>query len=178
MRSHRDVIAGLAVLVPVALVAACAGEVRTGPPPAAEPAPTTTTVHHPVDRSTAPSPFIVSYDGHALELGPHTYCNATECVDGVDLEPEPIGSPGEIRVEVTERGLAELDVQATDDVLPDGTMKEDADWSRLPAQPQGGGVWLVRPDAPAGDYLVSLSARGDSGDMVADLRWEIVDAAG
>ncbi|GAB3167738.1 hypothetical protein GCM10027059_29250 [Myceligenerans halotolerans] len=126
-----------------------------------------------------PSPFRVVYDGHELELGPYTYCYGNECADGFDPDPPSIGSPGEIHVQVTARDLDEFSVSSTDDLRPDGTANEDADWSVVPAEPEGDGWWVVRPDGPTGEYLLTLTARGDStGDMVADLRWEIPAGAG
>lgn len=187
MSPRRLVAAALTALVPSALVAGCAVPgPAVGPGPAvpaggreATPSPTTTTTHHPVGRDGAPSPFRVLTPGRELELGPSTYCTLRECVDGVDPDPPRIGGPEQLRVRVTERTFGDLTVHATDDVAPGGSFAEDADWSELPAEPLGDGVWLVRPDVPAGTYLVTLSARGDgTGDMVADLVWRIPGGGG
>lgn len=138
-----------------------------------------TTTHDVIGREGGPSPFRVVYDGQELELGPHTYCYTTECVDGFDSDPPSVGSPSAIHVQVTAEGLDGFDVLATDDVEADGMIEEDGDWTSLPAERQEDGWWLVTPELPAGEYRVMLTARGDgTGDMVADLWWEVAADAG
>jgi hypothetical protein len=179
MTSHRVVTALVAVVVPGLVVSACAGGARSAAPPAAVPSPTVTTSHAVVDRDGMPSPFRIVHEGHELELGPHTYCYTTECVDGWDENPPSVGSPGAIHVLVTTPEFDAFDAVATGDLGPDGTRAEDADWTGLKAEQQDDGWWLVTPDVPAGEYVVMLTARGEgAGSMVADLRWEIPANAG
>lgn len=164
----------IAVIAPVMMwLAACADPVAgpAGPPSASLPSPTATATHGAWSDGGGmeqPPPFQVRYGADVLELYAYTFCYRNGCVDGIDDDPPSVGSPNEIFVRVPVEAFDDLVVsQSADGDLCDGRRVE------AEAEHLGDGWWRVSPRGPAGEYRVSLFARGDgAGDMVADVWWE------
>ncbi len=162
-----------AVIAPVAiLLAACADPVAgpAGPPPVAVPSPTATSTHGAWENAgelDQPPPFEVRYGEEALVLYAYTFCYDNGCADGFDDDPPSIGSPSEILVHVPVADFDELIADQTRGGDQCGGRRVEADTESL-----GDGWWLVSPRGPAGEYRVSLFARGQAGDMVADVWWD------
>jgi hypothetical protein len=154
-------------------LAACATgydpiEPGPAPPSAVLPEPTVTITHGPRhDLSIEqPPPFRVRYGHTELHLNPTTYCYTGGCVDGVDDNPPSVGSPEELFVFVPVKQFDELIVSQVEGSDRCAGRNVEAE-----VTPLGDGWWSVRPRGPAGNYGVSLFARG-GGDMVADLLWQ------
>ncbi|GAA3942056.1 hypothetical protein [Microbacterium soli] len=149
------------LLAALALLAGCAAD----PGHAPGPAPTSTTQAGPV-HGAGPGPFIIRHDGAELRLMPHTFCSKGGCVDGVDPDPPSIGAPAELLVAFPDEGFDELiATQISDgDICTGRTVVAEV-------SDTGDGWWRVRPAGPAGDYRLSLFARGSAGDAAADLLW-------
>jgi hypothetical protein len=131
------------------------------------PAPTTTITsgrRHEGTGVEQPPPFQIRYGGTELHLQPVAYCT-NGCVDGVDEDPPSVGSPEEIFVYVPVASFDELLVGQTE--VGDECTARTVD---AEVTPLGAGWWEVRPRGLAGEYRVSIFARG-GGDMIASIRW-------
>ncbi|MGC3952850.1 MAG: hypothetical protein QM804_01100 [Propionicimonas sp.] len=139
------------------------------------PSPSVTVSHGGQSRPTTwPGEFLVRYGGTELALAPFTYCYTGDaggvCVDGFDDDPPSVGAPDEVAVFVPVPGFDELTVTQSS---AEGECSVEAD-----TVPLDGGWWTVRPRGPAGEYVVSIFASGDGGDMVAEVVWRTPSGRG
>jgi hypothetical protein len=158
---------GTAAALLLGLTGCAAGQPTTaGTVPSPVPPSPTVTITHGERHSLIdqPPPFRIRYGGTELHLNPVTYCYRSGCVDGRDPNPPDVGSPEELFVYVP--NFPEFRVEQIGGGDYCNGRRVPADVTQL-----GHGWWWVRPRGPAGEYVMSLSASGGGGDMVADVRW-------
>jgi hypothetical protein len=135
------------------------------PPSPVPPSPTVTITHGERHGDVEqPPPFRVRYGDTELHLNPVTYCYKFTCVDGRDSGPPEVGSPERLFVFVPVFTEFTVEQVGGDDYCAGRRVAAEV-------TPLGEGWWSVHPRGPAGEYRVTLFARGQGGDMAAELRW-------